>query len=77
MTREMASAAVPVGCISYMNISSLGLKPDVLFIFDINLPEDFVPKPLDGEVSCVHTHLPFIVEGGLHTPYIFRLKALH
>ncbi len=27
-----------------------GLKPDVLFTFDIKVPETFVPKPLDGEV---------------------------
>lgn len=30
-----------------------GLKPDVLFVFDIKLPESFVPAPLDGEV-CWH-----------------------
>ena len=33
------------------NISHIGLKPDVLFVFDILLPEDFVPQPLDGEVE--------------------------
>ena len=51
MSQEVASKAISVGCVSYMNISPVGLKPDVLFVFDINLPEEFVPKPLDGEVS--------------------------
>ncbi|GAX77947.1 hypothetical protein CEUSTIGMA_g5389.t1 [Chlamydomonas eustigma] len=49
--RELAATAVSVGAVSYMNISAAGLKPDVLFVFDIKLPEDFVPKPLDGEVE--------------------------
>jgi hypothetical protein len=28
-----------------------GLKPDVLFCYDIQLPGDFVPVPQDGEVG--------------------------
>ena len=50
MSRMLASTAVPAGCVSYMNVSAVGLKPDVLFVYDINLPETFVPTPLDGEV---------------------------
>lgn len=30
-----------------------GLKPDVLFCYDLQLPADFVPKPQDGEVGVV------------------------
>lgn len=31
-------------------MSEEGLKPDVLFCYDLKLPEDFVPTPQDGEV---------------------------
>jgi len=34
-------------------VSALGLKPDVLFCFDIRLPQGFTPKPQDGEVGAV------------------------
>jgi hypothetical protein len=36
----------------WLAVSSVGLKPDVLFTFDIQLPRDFVPKPQDGEVGA-------------------------
>ncbi|KAG1674420.1 hypothetical protein FOA52_012947 [Chlamydomonas sp. UWO 241] len=51
MPAELARSATPVGCVSYMTISSVGLKPDVLFVFDLKLPESFVPAPQDGEVE--------------------------
>jgi hypothetical protein len=28
-----------------------GLKPDVQFCFDLEMPEDFVPRPADGEME--------------------------
>uniref|UniRef100_A0A7S3VQ33 Nudix hydrolase domain-containing protein n=1 Tax=Dunaliella tertiolecta TaxID=3047 RepID=A0A7S3VQ33_DUNTE len=48
---ELARTAKPVGAVSYTTISSVGLKPDVLFTFDIQLPLGFTPKPQDGEVE--------------------------
>lgn len=47
---ELARQARPVGLVSYMYMMEQGLKPDVLFCYDLKLPADFVPKPLDGEV---------------------------
>lgn len=38
------------GFISYVSILEEGLKPDVLYTYDLQLPRDFVPKPQDGEV---------------------------
>eukprot|EP00775_Hariotina_reticulata_P008480 gene8480-8662_t len=49
--KELAAAAVPTGFVSYVSMSAEGLKPDVLFCYDLQLPEDFVPKPQDGEVE--------------------------
>ena len=63
MSRTLASTAVPAGCVSYMNVSAIGLKPDVLFVYDINLPETFVPTPLDGEVCWEGTGMPTPLDG--------------
>jgi 8-oxo-dGTP pyrophosphatase MutT (NUDIX family) len=42
---------VSAGCVTY-NSDYLGCcKRDVLFCYDLRLPEDFVPKPNDGEVE--------------------------
>ena len=47
----LARAATPVGYVSYTSLQPEGLKPDVLFAYDLELPLDFVPQPQDGEVS--------------------------
>ncbi len=46
---ELAKQAVPVGAVSYCAEMKKGLKPDVLYCYDISLPSDFVPRPQDGE----------------------------
>lgn len=42
--------AIPVGAVSYMDINGHRFKRDVLFCYDLKLPEDFIPinqgKPL-------------------------------
>lgn len=50
---ELAAAAAPVGFVSYVSMSDEGLKPDVLFCYDLQLPADFVPIPQDGEVGVL------------------------
>jgi 8-oxo-dGTP pyrophosphatase MutT (NUDIX family) len=47
---ELIARARPVGCISYCQEVDEGLKPDVLFCYDLELPADFVPVNTDGEV---------------------------
>lgn len=47
---ELARRAVPVGAISYCCESEDGLKPDVMFCYDLELPEDFTPRNTDGEI---------------------------
>lgn len=49
--KELAQLAKPVGAVSYAYIQEVGFKQDVLFVFDLLLPEDFVPIPNDGEVT--------------------------
>jgi hypothetical protein len=50
ITSEIARKAVPVGAVSYISIKGSGLGRDVLFCYDLELPEDFQPVPVDGEV---------------------------
>jgi len=47
----LADRARPVGAISYVMENDHGLKPDVMFCYDLELPPDFVPRNTDGELS--------------------------
>jgi 8-oxo-dGTP pyrophosphatase MutT (NUDIX family) len=47
--------AVPVGAVSYRMETELGIRDDVLFAYDLELPADFTPKCNDGEI--VHFEL--------------------
>lgn len=50
--KALASQAKPVSAISYCYDLSLGMRPDVIFNYDLALPEDFVPQVNDGEVEA-------------------------
>ena len=47
----LAGRAVPVGAISYTTERREGLRRDVLYVFDLELPRDFVPVNHDGEIA--------------------------
>jgi hypothetical protein len=47
----LAATAKPQGHISYCKEYSKRLRPDTMFIFDLKLPEDFIPHNTDGEVE--------------------------
>jgi hypothetical protein len=42
--------AVPVGAVTYRMETELGIRDDVLFVYDLELPEGFAPKNSDGEI---------------------------
>lgn len=48
---HLAQRAVPVSTISYTLALWGGLRQDTLFNYDIELPDDFVPRNADGEVD--------------------------
>jgi hypothetical protein len=48
---ELAARAVPVGAVSYRCERPEGLRDDVLFCYDLELPEAFAPRNTDGEVE--------------------------
>jgi len=51
MDEALANQAKATGTISYIAESANGIKPDTLYCYDIELPEDFVPVCADGEVE--------------------------
>lgn len=48
---ELASLVRPTGVVSYCRETEVGLKPDTLYCYDLELPADFQPNNTDGEVS--------------------------
>jgi len=50
---EMAMRAISVGAISYVYEEKKEgrLKPNTLFCYDLEMPEDFVPNSTDGEIE--------------------------
>lgn len=54
MNASLASHARAVGTVSYLAESVNGIKPDTLYCYDIELPEDFTPVCTDGEVESFH-----------------------
>ncbi|XP_050373696.1 nudix hydrolase 20, chloroplastic-like isoform X2 [Argentina anserina] len=48
---SISRGAVPVGAVSYMDIDGYRYKRDVLFCYDLKLPESFMPENQDGEVE--------------------------
>ena len=48
---EIAEKSRPVGAISYRHMHQNCLKPDTMFVFDMEVPADFTPRNDDGEVA--------------------------
>ena len=51
---ELAGQAVKVAEIGYAMERPEGLRRDLLHCYDLVLPEDFVPRPADGEVEAFY-----------------------
>lgn len=47
----LAARAVAVGAVTYCRASEHGLKPDVMYCYDLELPGAFEPRCTDGEVE--------------------------
>lgn len=48
---DLIARAVPAGAVSYRMETALGIRDDVLFVYDLEVPPDFAPKNRDGEFS--------------------------
>src|SRR3954454_10424734 len=51
----LVARARPAGAVSYLMRTDIGIRDDVLFVYDLELPADFKPKNSDGEI--VHFEL--------------------
>ncbi|MEX2409405.1 MAG: NUDIX domain-containing protein, partial [Rhodovibrionaceae bacterium] len=51
LPEELARRAKPVGAVTYRCDWPGGCKDDVLFCYDLEVPEDFTPENTDGEVA--------------------------
>ncbi len=47
----LAQKARLVGAVSYCMENKWGLKPDTMFCYDLEIPPDFTPQNLDGEIQ--------------------------
>jgi len=47
----LAGGAVSAGAIRYCTEATEGLKPDLQLVYDLEVPPDFEPRPVDGEVE--------------------------
>ncbi|MDE2228565.1 MAG: DUF4743 domain-containing protein [Alphaproteobacteria bacterium] len=50
MPRDLTARAVPAGAISYRMGTPDGVRDDVLFVYDIEIPAEFTPRNTDGEI---------------------------
>lgn len=50
LSRKLALTARPAGAITYRMEGERGLKPDTMFVYDLELPADFRPHNIDGEI---------------------------
>ncbi len=65
----LAATAEPKGQISYCKEYQKRLRPDTMFVFDLELPEDFVPHNTDGEVDDFELwSIQKVLETVEHTP---------
>jgi len=51
---DLAVKTKPVGSVSYVMETDGGIKPDVMFCYDLEVPKDFTPENTDGEVASFH-----------------------
>ena len=52
---SLLTHAIPAGAVSYRMETRIGIRDDVLFVYDLEMPADFVPENRDGEI--VHFEL--------------------
>ncbi|KAJ2809002.1 hypothetical protein H4R20_000470 [Coemansia guatemalensis] len=51
---ELSRKAKYAGTIQYFTRTDIGMQPETQFVFDLVLPDEFVPTPKDGEVDSFY-----------------------
>jgi 8-oxo-dGTP pyrophosphatase MutT (NUDIX family) len=52
MPAALIARAMPAGAVSYRMETREGARDDVLFVYDLDVPGDFVPRNTDGEIAA-------------------------
>lgn len=52
LSTEISARARPVSAISYCRATRAGLKPDLIYCYDLELPPELTPVCTDGEVAA-------------------------
>ena len=52
--QSLSARAVPTGAVTYVLETPEGLKPDVQFVYELEVPLNFTPRNRDGEYPGVH-----------------------
>ena len=75
ISKTQAKEAVATGTISYWHTDGRGLKRDILYCYDLELPDSFVPVCHDGEVDSFE-RLPIEqVLSIIKTSYAFKYNC--
>jgi 8-oxo-dGTP pyrophosphatase MutT (NUDIX family) len=48
---ELVSRATAAGALTYRMATKLGVRDDVMFVYDLEVPDDFTPTNSDGEIA--------------------------
>jgi 8-oxo-dGTP pyrophosphatase MutT (NUDIX family) len=51
LPRAIIDQALPVGALTYRTEVKHGVRDDALFVYDLEVPADFVPRNTDGEIA--------------------------
>lgn len=51
MPEQLVKRAIATGAVNYCCETDIGLKPDTLYCYDVELPASFIPHNTDGEVA--------------------------
>jgi hypothetical protein len=72
---SIAKAVRPVGTLSYILEAEVGLRPDIIFNFDLELPKDFQPLNTDGEVEAFYCQEISAVMSTIETGTEFKFNC--
>lgn len=75
LSPEMCARARPVGTIQYCMRTAHGIRPDTLFVYDLELPADVVPENADGEVERFELKTLSEVDSILRTSQAFKTNC--
>jgi hypothetical protein len=75
LPRALALQARPAGAITYCMEGERGLKPDTMFVYDLELPADCVPRPNDDEISAFMLMSPAEVIARLRNSWDFKFNV--